>query len=107
MISGTAAAIELEVKDWMHQGSVMSTFLFAVVVDVVIELAREGGSSESLNADDLLRQLRDSGISSDIEESFESYGLQVHHWKTKVMVSGGTTKDGLSKVKMTHVGSVV
>ena len=31
---------ELEVKAWMHQGSVLSPFLLAVVVDVVTELAR-------------------------------------------------------------------
>ena len=31
---------ELEVKVGMHQGSVLSSFLFAVVVDVVTEFAR-------------------------------------------------------------------
>ena len=31
---------EFEVKMRMHQGSVMSHFLFAVVVDVVTEFAR-------------------------------------------------------------------
>ena len=31
---------ELEVKVGMHQGSVMSPFLIAVVVDVVTEFAR-------------------------------------------------------------------
>ena len=29
-----------------------------------------------------------------------------HLWKTKVMVSEGITKDALSTVKLTHVGSV-
>ena len=33
---------EFEVKVGMHQGSVLSPFIFAVVVDVVNELAREG-----------------------------------------------------------------
>ena len=60
---------EFVVKVGMHQGSVLSPFLFVVVVDVVSELAREGGSSEVLYADDLLRQLLNSGISSDIEWS--------------------------------------
>ena len=32
---------EFEVKVGMHQGSVLSTFIFAVVVDFVTELARE------------------------------------------------------------------
>ena len=31
---------KFEVKDGMHQGSVLSPFLFAVVVDVVTEFAR-------------------------------------------------------------------
>ena len=32
---------EFEVKVGMHQGSVLSPFIFAVVVDAVTELARE------------------------------------------------------------------
>ena len=50
----------------MHQGSVLSPFLFAMVVDVVTEFAREGPQSNLLYADDfvLMRiQSRDSGIS--------------------------------------------
>ena len=35
----------------MHQGSVLSPFIFAVVVDVVTELARECAISELLYAD--------------------------------------------------------
>ena len=42
---------EFEVKLGMHQGSVMS-FLFALIVDVVTEFAREGALSELLYADD-------------------------------------------------------
>ena len=38
----------------MHQGSVLSPFLFAVFVDVVSELTREGVLSELLYADDLV-----------------------------------------------------
>ena len=37
----------------MHQGSMLSPFLFAVVVDVVPELAREGALSELLDVDDV------------------------------------------------------
>ena len=44
---------EFEVKMGMHQGSVLSPFLFAVVVDVVTEFAREGALNEVLYADDL------------------------------------------------------
>ena len=38
----------------MHQGSVLSPFLFALVVDVVTEFAREGALSELLYGDDLV-----------------------------------------------------
>ena len=41
-----------DVKVGMHQGSVLSPFLFAVVVDVVTEFAREGALSELLYADE-------------------------------------------------------
>ena len=39
---------EFEVKVTMHQGSVLSPFLFEVVIDVVNEFAREGALSELL-----------------------------------------------------------
>ena len=45
---------EFEVKVGMHQGSVLSLLLFAVVVDVVTEFARLGALSELLYSDDLV-----------------------------------------------------
>ena len=45
---------EFEVKVGMHLGSVLSPFLFAVVVDVVTAFAREGALSVLLYADDLV-----------------------------------------------------
>ena len=45
---------EFEVKVGMHQGSVLSPLLFAVVVDVVTEFAIEGALSELLHTDDLV-----------------------------------------------------
>ena len=38
------------------------------------------------------------------KEAFESKGLKVTLWKTKVMVSGGITKGGLSKSKVDPCG---
>ena len=45
---------EFEVNVGMYQGSVLSPFLFAVVVDVVTEFVREGALSKLLYADDLV-----------------------------------------------------
>ena len=44
---------EFEAEVEMHQGSVLSPFLFTVV-DVITELVREGVLSELLYADDLV-----------------------------------------------------
>ena len=43
-----------EVKDWMHQGSVLSPFCLAVVVEIVTDLAREGVMSKLLYVDDIV-----------------------------------------------------
>ena len=69
-------------------------------VNVVTEIAREGVIGELLYADDLVL------MSETIEglwdkylkwkEAFESKGLKVKIGKTKVMVSSGITKDGMS-----------
>ena len=45
---------EFEVKVGMHQGSVLSPFIFAVVVDVVTEFATDGALCELLYAVDLV-----------------------------------------------------
>jgi len=45
---------EFGVKVGVHQGSALSPLVFAVVVDVVTENAREGLMSEMLSADDLV-----------------------------------------------------
>ena len=84
----------------MHQGSVLSSFIFAVVVDVVTEFAREGALSELLYVDDVvlmsetIEGLRNKFLKC--KEAFESMGLKVNLAKTTVMVSGGVTKDGMS-----------
>ena len=39
-------SVEFEVKVGIHEGSVLSPFFFAVMVDIVTELAREGALSE-------------------------------------------------------------
>ena len=90
---------EFVVKVGMHQGSVLSTFLFTVVVDVVTEMARV--FIDLPNADDLvLMYERMEGFRNKYmkwKEAFEGKILEVKLGKTKVMVNGGKTKDGLSK----------
>ena len=73
---------QLEVKMGIHQGSMLSPFLLAVVVDVVTDFAREGALSESLYADDLvlmsetIKRLRNKFLKW--KEAFESKGLKVN-----------------------------
>ena len=95
---------EHKVKVWMHHGSVLSPFLFAVMVDV----AREGALSELLYADDLvLMNETIKGLNNKFlycKEAFESKGLKVNLGKTKVMVSGSIIKDGMSKSNVDPCG---
>ena len=94
---------EFEAKVWMHQGSVLSPFLFAVVVDVVTEFASEGALSELLCADDLvLMRQTNEGLRNKFikwKEAFQSKGLKVNLEKTKLMVSSGITMS-ISKVDL-------
>ena len=51
---GSAYSEEFKVKVGVHQGSVLSPLLFAIVVDVITENARRGVINELLYADDLV-----------------------------------------------------
>ena len=87
---------EFEVKVGIHDGSVLSLFLFALVVDVVTELAGVCMLNELLYADDLvlmsetIEGLRDMSLKWWV--FFESKGLKVNLGKTKVIVSSGMTQ---------------
>ena len=99
---------EFEVKVGMHQGSVLSDFLFAVVVDVVTEYAGEGALSELLYADDFvlmsetIEGLRNKFL--EWKEVFENNGLKVSLGKIKVNVCGGITRHGMSKSRVDPCG---
>ena len=100
----SALSEEFEVNVGMHQGSVLSPFLFAVVVDVVTVFARDGALSELLHADDLVQRSETiEGLRNKFLkwiEAVKSNSLKVNLGKTKVMVSGDITKDGMSKSKV-------
>lgn len=83
---------EFSVEVGVHQGSVLSPLLFAIVVDVVTEEAREDLMWEILYADDLVL-IAESMIElrkkfEKWKTAFEKKGMKVNLAKTKVMVCG-------------------
>jgi hypothetical protein len=99
---GSELSEEFEVKVGVHQGSVLSPLVFAIVVDVVTESAREGLMSEMLYADDLvLTSETMEGLREKFwkwKEAFASKGLKVNFGKTKLVVSGAEGEVSVSKV---------
>ena len=91
---------EFEVKVGVHQGSVLSPLLFAIVVEVITENVKMGVVNELMYADNLVIMSKDM---EDLKERFwnwkdalESKGLKVNTRKTKVMVSGSEGNCGVS-----------
>ena len=88
---GSGLSEEFSVKVGVHQGSVLSPLLFAMVIDEVTENARKGWMKQILYADDLvlmgetMEELRENF--DEWREAFESKGLRVNLGKTKLMVS--------------------
>ena len=83
-----------EFGEWVgvHQRSVLSPLIFAIMTDVVTQHAREGLLNEILYANDLVLM---SESLDDQRERFqrqksalEDKGLKVNVGKTKMMVSG-------------------
>ena len=99
---------KFEVKVGMHQGSALSSFLFNVEVDVVAVFAREDVLREMPYADDLVQMTEAiEGLRNKLlkwKEAFKSNCLKGNHGNTKVLVSGGMTKDGISKGKVDSCG---
>ena len=66
----------------VHQGSVLSPLIFAIVVDVATEHAREGLLNEILYANDLalmsesLEDLRERGEVSKVEKCVGRQGIE-------------------------------
>ena len=89
---GSGTSDEFGVRVGVHQGSVLSPLIFAIVVDLVTEHAREGLLNEILYVDDLVLM---SESLEDLRERFQRWstalegkGLKVNIVKTKMMVSG-------------------
>ena len=88
---------EFEDKVGMHHGSVLSPFLYGVVVDVASEFARTGALSELLYADDFVL-MNDAivGLRNKILKwlkYFDSIGLNITFGKNKVMVISMNLKE--------------
>ena len=101
-------SLECEVNMWMHQRSVLSPFVFVVVVDVVTVLAREGALSELMYAGDfVLMSETTEGLRNSFlkwNEAFENKDLKANLGKSMVMFRGGITKDGFSETKVVPCG---
>ena len=99
---GSELSEQFGVKVGVHQGSVLSPLVFAVVVDVVTEDARNGLLGEMLYADDLvLTSETIEGLREKFQkwkQAFESKGLKVNLGKTKMLVSGMEGEVSESKI---------
>ena len=89
---GSGLSEQFSAKVGVHQVSVLSSLLFAMVVDEVTENARKGWMKQILYADDLvlmgetMEELKENF--DEWREAFESKGMRVNLGKTKLMVSG-------------------
>ena len=99
---GSTLSSAFDVGVGVHQGSILSPFLFAIVMDVVCGSAMEGLLYEILYADDLVL-MADSMIElqakySKWKEALERKGLKVNVAKTKCMISGDSDKGETSRI---------
>ena len=104
---GSGLSEEFVVRVGVHQGSVISPLIFAIVVDAVTEQARKGLLNEILYADDLVLM---SENLEDLRERFqkwssalESKGMKVNIRKTKMIVSSAEGEIVRSKVNTCRI----
>ena len=99
---GTGLSDEFSANVGVHQGSVLSPLLFAIVVDAVTHRVMDGSTNEILYAVDLvlvgetMKDLRDKFWRW--KEAFEGKVMRVNLNKTKMMVSGLEEKVTTSKI---------
>ena len=75
---GSAYSEEFEVKAGVHQGSVLSPLLFAIVVDVITENAKRSVVYELMYADELFI------MSETMEDLKKDFRIRKMHWKAHV-----------------------
>ena len=94
--AGSELAEEFLVQVGVHQESVLSPLLFAIVVHVISEKAREGLMNEILYADDfvLMSESKENLKEKCLKwkEAFKNKEMKGNLKKTKVMVSGSKGK---------------
>ena len=86
-----------EVKIDLHQGSVLSTLLFAAVIGVVSNEARSGLPSELLYADDLVL----------MAPTIVHLGRRVAEWRASLLDKGLKVNAGKSKVMIGSSGGKI
>ena len=102
---GAGESMPFKIKVGLHQGSALSPFLFAVVIDTISASSQRGLPKEMLYADDL-------AITADTKEelqerlcewqiALESKGMKVNSRKTEVMVSSRSESEEIN-VKDNH-----
>ena len=82
---------QFEVNEGMHRGSVLSLFLFGVVVDVALSVWLY--ADDLVTMSDKIKGLRNKFLK--LKETFESKALKVNLGKTKV---SSIKKEGMYKV---------
>ena len=99
---GSAYSKKFEVKIGLHQRFVLSPLLFAIVVDVITQFAKNSKVNKSLYADDLVLTSETMenliGRFWNWRDALESKSLKVNIKKTKVMVNGSEGQLFKSKV---------
>ena len=91
---GSEYSEEFEVKDDVHQGSVLSPLWFAIVVDIITENARRGVVNELLYADDLVL----------MSETMEDLKKKFWNWKNAMKSKGLKVNTKQNKIDGKRVG---